>query len=145
MAGSFAGCGHIVSRHAVKVDVPADPIQKDGGNLSFAQLLEHRGVVPARDKDQPVNLTFDERADSFAFGGKVFLGIRQNDLVIGTGGSLFDAPNDVVKKADASAAENPRDGFSRREMTRRSQNLDTFGPVGAAPISRWLPLQAFGR
>ena len=42
---------------------------------------------------------FDESADPFAFGGKVFLGVRQNDLVIGTRGSLFDAPNDVAKKA----------------------------------------------
>jgi hypothetical protein len=43
VAGSFAGCCHVVCRHAVKVDVPADPIQEDGGNISFAQLLEHRG------------------------------------------------------------------------------------------------------
>ncbi len=99
MAGSIAGCGCVVGRHTVKVDVPADAIQQDGGNSPFAQLLEHRGVVSARDKNQPVNLTFDEGADPFAFGGKVFLGVRQNDLVIGTGSSLFDAPNDAGKKA----------------------------------------------
>src|SRR6202521_5216687 len=110
MAGSFAGCGHVVGRYAVKVDVPADAIQQDGGNPSFAQLLEHRGVVPARDKDQPVNLTFDERADPFAFGGKVFLGVRQNNLVIGTGGSLFDAPNDAVKKARGDVGYHHADG-----------------------------------
>src|SRR5271165_5249123 len=110
MAGSFAGCRHVVGRYAVKVDVPADAIQQNGGNPSFAQFIEHRGVIAARDKDQPVNLTFDERADPFAFGGKVFLRVRQNDLVIGTGGSLFDAPNDVVKKARGDIGYDHTDG-----------------------------------
>src|SRR5580704_18482623 len=99
MAGSFASCGHVVGRYAVKVDVPADAIQQNGGNPSFAQLLERPRVIAARDKDQPVNLTFNERTNPFAFGGKVFLRVRQNDLVIGAGSSLFDPPNDVVKKA----------------------------------------------
>src|SRR5580700_3720175 len=110
MAGSFAGCGHVVGRYAVKVDVPADAIQQDGGNPSFAQLLEHWGVVPARDKDQPVNLAFDERADPFTFARKVFLGVRQNNLVICKGGSLFDAPNDVVKKARSDVGYHHTDG-----------------------------------
>jgi hypothetical protein len=38
------------------------------------------------------------------------LGVRQNDLVIGTGGSLFDAPNDVVKKARGDIGYDHTDG-----------------------------------
>ena len=78
---------------------PTDAIQQNSGDLSFAQLLEYRGMVPARDKGQPINLTLDERSNPFPFRGNVFLGVRQNDLVVGKGGSLFDAPNDVAKKA----------------------------------------------
>ena len=99
-----------LSKGPVEIDIPANTIQEHGGNSSFAQFLEHRRVITAWNHDQAVNLTLDERANPIPFRGNILLSVSKNDLVISTGSTSFDPPDDRIKESHSDVRHDHTDG-----------------------------------